>query len=141
VGVVDRWRQSRNGNPHRHRRNRADIAMDLPLNESATVVLNGFGDGTARVGPHGHGLVWNPAVASVKVAPPVTSEATCKIYVGNQPTDDNFVDATENGSTGDSSGNVRAALRQNSFIWAVWHNGDPGAQATLTVTGSQTLEQ
>lgn len=114
--------------------------MDLPLNENATVVLNAFGDGQVKLGPRGHGVVWHPQIASVKVAAPVTSEAIAEIYVGNAPTADNFVDATQTGSTGDSSGNVRVELRVNNFIWAVWHNGDVGAQATLTVVGTQTLE-
>ena len=117
------------------------LPVQLNLNENATVILNAFGDGTVSLGPHGHGVEWQPEVASVRVQPPITNEATGQIFVGNAPTADNFVDSTQTASSGDSSGNVRAPLRVGSFIWAVFHNGDPGAQATLTVIGTQTLEQ
>lgn len=112
------------------------------LNENASVILNAFGDGQVKVGPHGPGVLWYPQVASVKTTQPVTNEASCKIYVGNAPTDDNFVDGTLSGSSGDSTHNVAGSeLRSNQFIWAVWHSGDPGAQATLSVVGSLIQER
>jgi len=119
------------------------VNRELTLNENATVILNAFGDGTAQLGPHGHGVEWRPDVASVKTnqTPPINNEATCQIYVGHAPTADNFVDSTFTGSSGDASGNVRVHLRVGSSIFAVWHNGDAGAQATLTVVGTQVLEQ
>lgn len=113
----------------------------LPLNENVTVVLNAFGDGTARVGPNGHGVTWFPRVASVRVNSGTNpaNQAACEIFAGNAATADNFIDATETGSTGDSTDSFGDGMeiRLGSYVWAVWHNGDPGSQATLTVTGSQ----
>lgn len=114
----------------------------LPLSENVSVKLNAFGDGTAKLGPTGHGTIWEPEVASVRVNGPVTNEATCQIFVGHDPTADNFVDATATGSTGDSTDNVGtrgAHMRTGNFIWAVWSHGDVGAIATLTVTGTVNL--
>jgi hypothetical protein len=111
----------------------------LPLNESASVVLDGSGNGTARVGPTGHGQTWHPAVASVRVNTN-TLEAQVAIYVGSSATSDNFADATYTGSSGNSSDSVSATeVRLGSYVWAVWTGGDPGSQATLTVTGSQDI--
>lgn len=115
--------------------------VDLPLNENATIQLNAFGDATVGLGPRAHGLTWHVQLASVRVQGPVTNEATCALFVGNQPTQDNFCDNTRSGSTGDSSGHVAGDIRVGSFVWAQWVHGDPGAQATLVVSGTQTLEQ
>jgi len=111
----------------------------VPLNESASVVLDGSGNGTARVGPTGHGITWHPAVASVRVNTN-DNEAQVAIYVGSTATAENFADASYVGSSGNSSDSVAAAeVRLGSYVWAVWTGGDPGSQATLTVTGSQDI--
>lgn len=105
----------------------------------ATVVLNGSGAGTARLGPVGSREVWSPAVASVSVATNV-AEAQCKIYVGDSVIPGNYVDGTLSGSTGDSTDRVSASqLPLGWFIWAVWSGGDAGSVATLNVTGTKTV--
>lgn len=112
----------------------------LSLNENATVKLDASGNGRVQLGPSGHGVVWTPEVASVRVTRPIVKEASAEIYVGNQPTQDNYVNGTFTGSSGDSTGNVRATrIRLGSYVWAVWTGGDAGAQATLTVTGTLEL--
>lgn len=109
------------------------------LYDFASVVLNGSGAGTAKVGPISAREVWSPALASVS-ATSNTKEATCSIYVGASATDPYFVDATYSGSSGDSSGNVAAkTVRVGQYVWAVWTGGDAGATATLRVNGTKEI--
>ncbi|MEU9022349.1 hypothetical protein [Actinomadura sp. NPDC048394] len=111
----------------------------VPLNETVPVVLNGAGGGTAKVGPLTAREVWHPSNASVKVST-ITNEAQCLIYVGDSPTQANFMDGTYSGSSGDSSDRVGATtVRVGWYVWAVWTGGDPGATATLTVTGTKDV--
>jgi hypothetical protein len=106
---------------------------------TATVVLDGSGNGTAKVGPTGAREVWSPAVASVSAATNV-NEASCKIYVGDQPTPANFTDGTLSGSTGDSTDRVAGSqVPLGWYVWAVWAGGDAGSVATLNVTGTKTI--
>lgn len=106
----------------------------------ATVVLNGSGNGTAKVGPTGPREVWAPAAAAVSVSTPITNEAICRVYVGDQPIPANFIGATLSGSTGDSTSNVGGKLvRLGEYVWAVWSGGDPGSVATLNVTGNKQV--
>ena len=113
--------------------------MQVPLNESATVKLNGSGAGTARVGPISARETWTPGNASVSVSSN-TNEATCSIYVGDSATQRNFVDSTFTGSSGDSSDRLGAStVKVGAYVFAVWSGGDAGATATLTVTGTKEL--
>lgn len=109
------------------------------LYETGQVILDGSGNGTVKLGPLSAREVWNAANASVKVATHVL-EAKCFIYVGNTATPQYFRDSTLTGSTGDSTGKVDSApIKVNTYVWAVWTGGDPGQQATLTVTGTKEI--
>lgn len=111
----------------------------VPLNETAPVVLDGTGAGTASIGPISAREVWHPDVISVKVST-ATDEAQCTIYVGDSPTQPNFVDGTYSGSSGDATDRAAATLiRVGWKVWATWSGGDPGATATLTVTGTKDV--
>lgn len=116
--------------------------MIVPLNETGTVQLNGSGAGTVRLTPDGSNEKWLPTVASVKVSTN-TAEATCKIYCGQTATDNNFVDGTFSGSTGDATdrltGNI-VSFTQNRYIFAVWSGGDANAIATLNVVGTKEIK-
>lgn len=116
------------------------MPIEVPIVPGAvTVVLDGSGNGTARIGPAGARETWSPAVASVSVSTNV-NEAICRIYVGPSPDPQYFVDGTLSGSTGDSTDRVSGQpVKLGWFIWAVWKAGDPGATATLNVTGSRTI--
>lgn len=118
------------------------MSQTVPLNESQSVTLNAFGDGTAKVGPNGHGVKWSPAAVSMRTnsGPNPTNNAFGEIFAGSTATQDNFVDSTYTASTGDSSGTIDGVvLELGQYVWGVWHNGDPGAQATITVTGTQEV--
>jgi hypothetical protein len=105
---------------------------------TATVALDGSGNGTAKLGPVGAREVWQPSVASVSVATNA-AEASCKILVGD-PVSQTFVDGTLSGSTGDSTDRVSAySIPLGWFVWAKWAGGDPGAVATLSVGGTRTV--
>lgn len=106
---------------------------------AVTIVLNGSGKGTAKLGPVGAREVWNPLTASVSCATNV-KEAQCQIFVGDLPTPNNFVDGTLSGSTGDSTGRVAGMpVTLGWFVWAVWSGGDAGTVATLNVRGSRDI--
>lgn len=112
----------------------------VPLNESASVILNASGNGTVRMRPFGGGETWLPGSASFKATSAV-KEAQCRIYIGPAPTDQYFVDSSLSGSTGDSTGRV-GGYQVNShgnYLWAVWTAGDVGATATLQVTGVEVI--
>jgi hypothetical protein len=109
------------------------------LNETAVTRLDGSGNGTAKVGPISSREVWSPQNVHVS-ASSNTNEAQCEIYVGNSATQSNFRDSTFSGSSGDASDRVNAdTVKIGAWIWAVWTGGDPGATATLAVTGSKDV--
>src|SRR5580693_6508180 len=115
----------------------------VPLNQSAVVTLNGAGAGTAQLGPVNARETWSPAVASVKTnqdAATIVNEAQCKIYIGADASDPNYVDGTLSGSTGDSTGNVAGQeVDCGEYVWAVWSGGDAGAQGRLNVQGTKVI--
>lgn len=109
----------------------------LPLNETLSVVLDGSGDGYVRFTPRGE--KWYPTLVSVKVSTQ-TAEAQCRIFAGPASTDDNYVDGTLSGSTGDSTDRVTGyviAAGQTPYVFAVWSGGDAGAQATAVLNGTK----
>lgn len=113
----------------------------LPLSESGEVTLDASGNGTVQIGPDGSGETWLPTIASVKCSSN-TAEAACKIYAGHHVSDQNYIDGTLSGSTGDSTGNIagiQVAVTRQRYVWAVWTGGDPGAQATLRLSGTKEI--
>jgi len=96
------------------------------------------GNGTAQAGPSFPRESWDVAVASVS-ASSNAKEAVCKIYAGPQAAQAWFADGTTWGSTGDSTSNFSAPVYLGSSVFAVWTGGDPGATATLVVTGTRRI--
>ena len=110
----------------------------LPLSESGFVTLNGSGNGTVKIGPGAHGVVWKPSRIAVKVSS-ATLSPTCQIFIGNTATAENFIDGTFTGQQNATDSAVGQELRLGQYVWAVWTGGDVGAQATVTVTGSKDV--
>lgn len=109
------------------------------LVDHAYVVLNGSGAGTVKLGPIGAREVWHPENVAVSANQSPTNEAQCLIYVGDANTKA-FRDGTFTGSSGDSTDKCNAdKIKVGQFIWATWTGGDPGVQATLTVTGTKDV--
>ncbi len=97
----------------------------------------GGGSGIAQLGPSFPRESWDVAVASVGAATNA-AEAVCKVSQGAFA-GQTFIGATTWGSTGDSTGNFSAPVYLGSYVFAVWTGGDPGAVATLTVTGTRRV--
>lgn len=109
------------------------------LNDFATVLLDGTGAGTAKVGPLSAREIWSPGTVTVSANNNPTNEAQCQIFVGTQY-DMRLRDSTESGSTGDSSGRCSDdRIKCGAYIWAVWQGGDPGVYAKLVVTGTKEV--
>jgi hypothetical protein len=113
--------------------------MRVPLNETAMVVLNGSGAGTAKLGPLTAREVWWPTQVSVRVNQNPTNEAQCLIYVGLTNTQENFRGGTFSGSSGDATGLVTGKVPKGEFVWAVWTGGDAGQTAYMIVTGEKDV--
>jgi hypothetical protein len=122
----------------------------FPIPDFATVILNGSGNGTARISPgqagspgsgvgagRNSGLTWSVTGVAVKVATNV-KEASADAYVsyGIQSTgQEAFRGQTQTGSTGDTC-TMNETLRPGDWITVTWANGDAGAIATMTVFGT-----
>jgi len=114
--------------------------ISVLLNETATVRLDGSGNGTAKMGPLSARSIWRPDNVHVSANANPTNEALCKIYCGDLPIQQNFRDATVSGSSGDSSDRVNASIiKCGQYIYAVWTGGDPNVMATLSVTGMKQV--
>ena len=123
------------------------------LNETATVKLDGSGNGTARISPgqagapgsgvgagRNSGLRWNVSGVAVSVLTKVAeATASCFISYGIQSaTPNDFQGQTQTGSTGDTC-TVNATLRPGDWITVTWAGGDAGAMATMRVFGTLDL--
>src|SRR5215831_13424817 len=110
------------------------------LDESATVVLDGSGNGTAQLGPLSAREVWHPANVHVFVNQNPTNEAECRIFKGDQPITTNYRDGTFSGSSGDSTDSLNAdVVICGEKVIAVWTGGDAGFTATINVTGTKDV--
>lgn len=110
----------------------------LPLNTFKQVVLDGSGNGGTSIGPTSQGEIWEAGFTAAVKCTSNIKEAACLIYCGDQAADTMFNDGTTWGSTGDSSTNT-AQLVTGQQVFAVWTGGDPGATATLSVSGSRIV--
>lgn len=113
------------------------------LNETITVIANGSGNATAKLGPLTAREVWHPDSVAVHQALAIgtspTNEAQCFISFGDANTK-RAIDACVDGSTGDSTGRVSSITpKVGQYIWADWVGGDAGGTFVLTVTGSKDV--
>jgi hypothetical protein len=116
---------------------RKRVQQSYPLDQSASVVLDGSGNGQCSLGPllpHEH---WQPGSAFVKVTTN-TNEASCVLASGTFPTSAQQVAQTSKGSSG-ATATLSGDLPTGYRIWATWKGGDAGATATLHLTGSRTM--
>ena len=108
-----------------------------PLTQDASVVLNSSGNGTASIGPT-VGQKWRLRTASI-IVPGAILIPQCKIYMGGAAIDPFFVDGTYTGALASTSNVNGKPLTNGQRIFAVWTGGDPGATATLTITGTSEI--
>ncbi len=126
---------------------------DYELIESASVTLDGSGNGTVRWSPgqvaagssggggisRKSGYIVHIVAVSVSVATK-TLEASAATYVsyGVQSFSANdFVGQTQLGSTGDTC-TITVSLRPGDWITTVWTGGDAGKIATMKISGTVT---
>jgi hypothetical protein len=111
----------------------------VALAESAYVTLDSSGAGTVRLGPRAHGQTWHPRIASVATSTAIKSP-TCKLYIGGRTLNSSILlDGTYTGEQNATDAITGSELRLGTYVWAVWSGGDAGAQATLTLTGTQEI--
>lgn len=114
------------------------MSRQLILNASAQVTLDGSGNGKAQLGPKLPGTSWQVDTVAVS-ASSNASEAQCNLYLGLSPVAGSLIGATATGSTGDSDDLAGANIWPGQLLIAVWAGGDPGAVATISVYGTQTV--
>jgi hypothetical protein len=83
-------------------------------------------------------VLWHPTVASVKVST-ATRSPQCVVYAGDSATDANFVDGTYTGNQNGTSNIAGQEIRLGLYVFAVWSGGDPGAEATLSISGTKDI--
>lgn len=111
----------------------------MMLDTSASVVLDGSGNGTASAGPQ-VAEYWDGISVAVSVATN-TAEAQCSLYLGSGTgSAGELLGQTATGSSGDTyqdaGGDLQVQLGQK--LIARWTGGDPGARATMSVFGTKT---
>ena len=112
-------------------------SLSVPLSVSASVVLSGAGAGQATLGPTLPGTSWQPVSAAVLVAPvSLTVVSVVKLYNGS-PVAANFIGGSYTGDVNSSA--LAVTLQLGQILTAVWSGGNPGATATLTLTGTMTI--
>jgi len=104
----------------------------LPLNESASVVLDASGSGVVRLGPNNASQQWVPTNAACSVSSN-NSEPVFVLYNGT-PSNANRIGGTYTGSNDNTDVNS-VTLYPGSVLTGVWTGGDPGATATLSIQG------
>lgn len=109
-------------------------ADEQPINEFASVRLDGSGNGAVSIGPKVAREYWRLSQASVSVSS-TTAESACKLFFGGTAAvPGRYLGGSSTGSTGDTYGNP-PLLQPGATLLAVWTGGTPNATATLTVNG------
>lgn len=112
------------------------MTQPLPFTTSKTVVLDANGNGRIQLGPL-LGQRWLLNIASIHVDSN-TNEPTCKVYIGGTDDPSTFIDGTYTGSLNSTDAVAQFPITVGNYIIAVWNGGDVGANAQLTIWGTQT---
>src|SRR6266566_482159 len=113
--------------------------LALELNETATVTLDGAGNGIARLSPYGPrngGLSWDLTQVVVSVAT-IVNEAQASLYLSygiQESSPSTLVAQTATGSSGDTCA-MSQTIRPGDWLSVRWTGGDAGAVATFRVSG------
>lgn len=109
----------------------------LDLDVSASVKLDGNGNGITQLGPSIVREHWNPTNVAVSATTAVL-DAQCLVYLGTSPIASQLVLITATGSSGDSSSASGIDMQPGQLLIAKWIGGDVNATATLHVNGTRT---
>lgn len=118
-------------------------SITADLNESVSVVLDGSGNGTARLSPSGtrySGYQWHPQMCYVSVSTRVLeARATTYVSYGIQSaTPSDAIGSTFTGSSGDTC-TMSQRVKPGDWVTTKWTGGDAGAIATMRLTGQVTI--
>jgi hypothetical protein len=112
----------------------------LSLTTSQNATLDSSGNGTVQAGPASPGEVWYPTSVSISsTGDQPSGDATCYVYAGETVAQWTFVDATYNVLGAASSLIAGKVLYPGQYVQAVFTGANPGATATLVVTGTRTV--
>lgn len=106
---------------------------DNPLEISAKVTLNASGVGFVTLGPQ-VGNMWLPTETRVD-STSINNIPYCLISIGNVNTPLRNIDQTYQAYNDTSSKISGQQIYPGFVVWAQFKNGDPGADATLTIHG------
>jgi hypothetical protein len=106
--------------------------VPLPLDEHGSVTLDAAGNGTVRLRPRSTRETWVVDGAAVTVSSN-TLEPVCNVYNSSLAFK---LGGTFTGSQDQIGLNLTV---RGGFIMAVWTGGDPGATATINITGQRIM--
>lgn len=109
----------------------------IPLNEGKSITLDGSGNGTVLLGPTNVFQTWVPSMAACNVSSN-NSEPTFILYNGKSSSPLNQLASTYVGSN-DVAGLAGVTIYPGGYVTGLWKGGDPGATATLILTGDNQI--
>lgn len=118
------------------------MSRTLNLTAVANVTLDNDGNGTAQIGPNNTNEVWLPTSVSINCTGSltgITGTPSCFIYAGAYAGQGTFTDGTYLVLGASSSMISGQSIYPGQQIFAVWTNGPPNQQATMTVQGTRTV--
>ena len=106
--------------------------MRVLLDGTQNVQLDASGNGSVRLAFPGKYVIINRLTVATS---PATRETECSVYA-NFIGPPYLVDVTRTGGTGDTSDTTHI-VPDGSCLYVVWSNGDAGATATVTYSGTE----
>lgn len=107
----------------------------IPLDEAVSVILDAAGNGMASIGPASTRAVWTITGAATSTSTNV-KEAVFDLFQNSKASKLGGTYTGSNDQIGFAGGTV--VLRHGRLL-GYWTGGDPGALATLSLTGSITI--
>jgi hypothetical protein len=108
-----------------------------PLNVSVSTILNGPGKGTVSAGPSMPGVEWYPSTVAVTVSPVSTTTISQFALYNGAAGAANFLGGTYTGDQ--NSDDISVVLYPGMVLTGVWTLGNPGAVATMVITGTMKV--
>lgn len=107
--------------------------MALSGGNTASITLDGSGNGSVRIGPQYADQIWHISNIATLVSSSAL-EATFNVYQGRSAGSGNFKGGSLTASN-DSSDFSNVVIYHGDTIFAQWVGGDPGATATIVISG------
>jgi hypothetical protein len=108
----------------------------LTLSDFENITLDANGNGTVQIGPGITGVAWI-ITQMATFTTSVENNPVFNTYLGD-PIPQNFIGGTMSGNNDCNTG-INILLNNGQYITGQWVGGDPGATATFTVNGTQTV--